>query len=328
LTKRGDVLTTGDKTRALVEWVFFTSLTFIIGLAGIILPPVYFVATVLLPLPVIMLVLRQDARYGLLALALVGLIMLLPMRNPVAVLVLILHYGLLGILYGLLFKNQVSSGKNIAMGMAGAVALALISVGLVYVLTGDNPLVLSQEDRRVVEQLLEANRSAGAINGMPPEWQDGFAGNMISIFELFIPGQFIVTAAAAAGITYFLARACLSRLNFTLPPAPAFTRLQLPWYSVWGLIAGLGLTLAGDQFSLPLAAKTGKNILFILFYVYLALGLSVLFYFYYKIKMAKFLRITFLLLTAVYLPFSAVILILLGVADPLVNFRRLPAVKE
>lgn len=317
-------MTTGEKTRALWEWAFFTSLVVVIGLTGIYLPPLYFFATVFIPLPVILLVVRLDTRYGVLGLAAAGLLLLMLIPKPLVVLVLIIQYGLLGLLYGLLFKNQASSGKNIASGLLGAAFLALSSVALIYALTGENPFVLGQEGRQMAEQLLAANQSTGAFDGVPPEWQDSFGVTMISLFELFIPGQFIVTSVVAAAVTYFLARVNLHRLNFSLPPALAFTKMALPWYSVWGLIAGMGLTLAGDQFSLQLAAKVGKNILFVLFYVYLLLGLSVVTYFFRKIKLAKAAKIIFLFFAAVYFPFSVVIILLLGVADPLINFRRLP----
>lgn len=318
-------MTTGEKTRALSEWAFFTSLAAVIGLTGIYLPPLYFIATVFLPLPVILLVVRLDTRYGVLGLAAAGLLLLILIPEPLAVFVLIIHYGLLGILYGLLFKNHASSGKNVAYGLLGAAVLTLFSAALVYALTGENPFVLGQEGRQIAEQWLASNQSAGAFDGVPPEWQGSFGETMLALFELFIPGQFIVTSAVAAGITYFLARVILRRLSFFLPPAPAFTRMALPWYSVWGLIMGLGLTLAGDHFSLQLAAKVGKNIMFVLFYVYLALGLSVAAYYFRKISLARTAKIIFLFLAAAYFPFSVVIIILLGVVDPLMNLRRLPA---
>lgn len=320
-------MTTGEKTRALREWAFFTSLVVITGLAGIFLPPAYFLATVALPVPVALLVVRLDIRYGILSLAAAGTILIFLVPQPVAALVLIMHYGLLGILYGLLFKNHVSPGRSIAAGLLGAAVLALLSVGLIYALTGANPFVLSPEARQAAENWVAANQQAGTFHELPPEWQESFGKNIIAVFELFIPGQFIVTAAAASAITYFLARAVLRRLNFPLPPEPVFTRMSFPWYSIWGLITGLGLTLAGDQFSLQPAAKAGKNILFILFYAYLALGLSVAAYFYQKIKLAGPIKIFLVFLAVIYFPFSTVIILLLGVTDPLVNFRRLPAGK-
>ncbi len=315
-------MTTSEKSRALREWALFTFLAVITGLAGIFMPPFYFIATVVLPIPIILLVLRLDTLYGVLGLAAAGVFLLLCGPEPVPVLVLMFHYGLLGILYGLLFKNNVPSGKNITAGLLGTAVLALLSAGLIYAFTGENPFILSQEGRQMAEQWLAANQSTGAFNDLPPELQGDLGKNVLSFFELFIPGQLIISSVFAAIITYFLARVVLHKVNFTLPPRPVFIKMSFPWYSIWGLIVGLGLTLAGDHFSLQTVAKLGKNILFILFYVYLALGLSVAAYYYYKVNLAKPIKILFIFLAFIYLPISTIIILLLGITDPIINLRR------
>jgi uncharacterized protein YybS (DUF2232 family) len=322
LTKRGDSLITGEKNRALAQWAFFTLLVAVVFLAGIYLPPLYFMATILLPLPVIMLVLRFDIRYAALGLTAAMFLVLLITRNMEAAFYA-LQFGLLGICYGLLFKNRVAPGKNIAAGILCSVGLTLFSAAGFYLLTGSSPFVLGEEGRQAAEQWLAANQSAGLFNDLPAEWQESFGESMIATFELLIPGQYIVTAAAEAAFTYLVAAAYLRRINYFLPPSTAFTALSLPWYSVWGLITGLALTLAGDLFSWAPAAKIGKNILFILFYLYLVLGFSVSAYFFRKVNLAKPIKFFLLILSAVYLPFSIIIILLLGVVDPLVNLRRL-----
>lgn len=316
-------MTTGEKTRALAQWAFFTSLVAVTGLVGIYLPPLYFIATVFLPLPAMMLVLKFDIRYAALGLMAAGLALSILITKQLEAAFYIFQFGLLGIVYGLLFKNRVSSGKNIAAGILCSVLLSLFFAVLLYVLTGNNPFVFSEGGREAAEQWLAANQSAGLFNDLPPEWQSNFGKNAIATMELLIPGQYVVTAAAGATITYFLAIVYLRRLNFILPTPPAFTMLSLPWYSVWGLIAGLALTLAGDHFSWAPAAKIGKNILFILFYLYLVLGLSVAAYFFHKVNLARPIKIFLLILSAAYFPFSLIMILILGVVDPLINLRRL-----
>jgi hypothetical protein len=235
----------------------------------------------------------------------------------------VLQFGLLGICYGLLFKNRVAQGKNIAVGIICSVVLTLFFAAGFYLSTGNNPFVLGEEGRQAAEQWLAANQSAGLLNDLPAGWQGSFGESVIATFELLIPGQYVVTAAAEAAFTYLIAAAYLRRINYFLPPSSAFTALSLPWYSVWGLITGLALTLAGDLYSWAPAAKTGKNILFILFYLYLVLGLSVAAHFFRKVNLAKPIKFFLLILSAVYLPFSIIIILLLGVVDPLVNLRRL-----
>jgi len=322
-------LAAGEKTRGLLEWVVLTALVAFTGLAGIFLPSLYSLSIILMPLPVILLVLRLDARYAILGLFAGGGLMLFAGQDPVMVLVMVIHYGLLGIVFGLLFKNRVSSGKSLLAGLSAAAFLAIASMALVYALTKENPLVLGQENRRMLEEWVAVNRQMRGFDGMLPEWQENLDRNLISFFELLIPGQLVVASAISAAITYFLSRIVVERLlKYRLPQLPAFSAIYLPWYSIWGLIAGLGLLLLGDQFALPLLDKAGKNILFVLFNVYLVFGLSVVTYFSRKVKLALPLKVIFLFLAFSYLPFSVAVLLLLGATDPLINFRRLPALKN
>ncbi|VFU12138.1 conserved membrane hypothetical protein [anaerobic digester metagenome] len=317
-------MTNSNRAGALSEWGFFTLLIVLAGLAGLYLPFLATLATICLPLPLILLVIRTDIRYGLAGLAAAGLILTVLSSEPVMTLVLIVSYGVLGILYGLLFKNRMSSWKVFVTGIIGSVVLALMSAAVIYLVNGENIFVLNEEARQAALQWLAANQGSMTLNDLPAGWQEEFTNKILDVLELLIPGQYIITTAASAAVTYFLARVALKRFDFPLPPAFELTRIYLPWYSVWGLIAGLGLTLAGDYFGMPLAAKIGKNILFILFYVYLALGLSVGAYFFRKLKVAMLIKLTFLFLAILYIPFSLLVFLLLGVVDTLVNLRRLP----
>ncbi|KUK83387.1 MAG: Uncharacterized protein XD97_0193 [Pelotomaculum thermopropionicum] len=318
------MITITGKNKPLREWVLFSFLLVAAGLFSMIIPPLSFLVKIAFPVPLILLVLKLDSRYGFLGLTIAAIPLLLLAPDRAVMVAFVVKYGLLGILYGLLLKNYVSPGKSMATGVLGASLLALISSGLIYALTGENPFILSQEGRQAVEQWLLINQNAGAFKDLPPETQEVLFHDIIELFELFIPGQFIVTSAFEAVLTYLLARVLLRRLKYpALTPGVPFSGISFPWYIIWGLIAGLSLTLAGDQFSAPLIAKTGKNILFILFYVYLFSGLSVVVYFYQKSKLAGLLKVLLVMLAIVYIPFSMVIVLLLGVADPLVGFRRL-----
>ena len=88
-------MTNGNKTGALSEWAFFTLLAVLAGLVGLYLPFLATLATICLPLPLILLVIRRDVRYGLIGLAAAGLILVVLSSEPVMTMVLIVSYGLL-----------------------------------------------------------------------------------------------------------------------------------------------------------------------------------------------------------------------------------------
>lgn len=295
----------------------------LIFLAGLYLAPLYLFVLIFLPLLIIVQVVRLDTRYAAASLAVAGLILLIITNKPVLVIILLTQYGLLGILYGLLFKNQVSSGANLGTGMFGGVVLALCSAGLIYAMSGVNIFLMDQQSRLMAEELLASGPNTAAFGDLPPEWQEDFSGKMIAIFELFIPGQYIMTSIVTSIIIFFMARILLRRLSFRLPPGIEFTRMSFPWQTVWAAIAGLAFTLAGDHFGLQLMAKTGKNILFILFYFYLALGFAVAAYYFCKVSLALPFKVIIVVAALFNLPFTILFIVMLGMADPLVNFRRL-----
>jgi uncharacterized protein YybS (DUF2232 family) len=125
-------------------------------------------------------------------------------------------------------------------------------------------------------------------------------------------------------LTYFVARHLLGRLNYEVTHSPVFSTLSCPWHTVWILISGLLLTLLGDTFLLDSAARLGKNVLFVLVYVYFFLGLSVAAYHYPRVKLPRPVTMILIFLSILYIPFSALFLVTLGVIDSLANLRRFP----
>ncbi|MDD3652661.1 MAG: DUF2232 domain-containing protein [Desulfotomaculaceae bacterium] len=314
------------KTGGLFEGVFHTILIAFIALVAVFFPSLYYLSAILIPLPVCLLVLRLDARYSIIGIVLIWFVMLVT-GQELMLLIMILQYGFLGMILGLLIKNRVSSGKSLVVIISVSAILALTSVAVLYALTGENPFVLSQGSRQFLEQMATINQQA--FDGLMSEEQTSFIKVLVGFFEMLLPGQLIVSEAISGIVIYFLVRVLLEYLlKYELPKLPAFSEIYLPWYSIWGLIIGLVLILLGDQATLPFAAWAGKNILFVLFNAYLFLGLSVVVYYYRKINWGMLLKLIFVFLVFSYLPFSITVLLLLGATDPLINFRRLPALKE
>lgn len=317
----------GEKTGSLLEWGVWTVLIAVTGLAGILLPLFNFIAEVFMPLPAILLVLRFDVRYSILGLSVAACLMVFAGLETSAALIMILRYGLLGVVCGLFFKNKVSGGKSFAAVLITAVLLTVASVALLYALTGSHPLALAQEERSVLEQeWLAMNQQMRLLEDVSLEEQAKFSKYWLDLFEFYLAGQFVVAAAYAAALTYILAVLFLRRLRHEISSMPIFSVIYLPWYSIWGLIIALGCILLGDQYSQTLA-QVGKNIMFVLVNIYFVMGLSVLTFYYKKINVALPLKLIILFLIVSYLPISVMVLLLLGAADPLINFRRLPELK-
>lgn len=316
----------GNKTGGLLEWVVCTVLISLIGLIGIGAAVSSFMTAVFMPIPVMFLVLRLDARYALLGLLAACLFMFMDGMALLQVLDIGICYGLLGLGCGMLLKNQVSPGKTLAAVVVAAIVLSAASLALYYALTGIDPLVLPEEERLALKQsLVITNEQMQSFENILPAGEADFYKYVVELWEFYLPGQFIVIAAFNAVVMYLLAVLILRRWNFSYP-LPVFPTLYLPWYSIWGLIIGFGFILLGDWVS-PQLAKVGKNILLVLITLGCVMGLSVAVFYYRKIKLALPLKLIFLFLAVSYLPISLTVLFVLGTTDPLLNYRRLPELK-
>jgi uncharacterized protein YybS (DUF2232 family) len=312
------------KIGALPEWAFFTSITIVLFLALFYVPFFELLAKVLLPLPFVLLVLRLDTRYAALSLVVAGACLFYFAPGYTPALLLFLPLGLLGILFGLLYKNRVAPLVTLAAGLGLSALLTLLSAWLLDVVKGIKLFIIDQDRRIMLEQILTAYSNAGAFNNMSQEMQSGLYEKVMNFYEIFLPGQYIIEGAFFAGLAYFMSRAMLGRMRYSLSPLPPFSEVRCPWYIVWSLILGLGLTLAGDYSAQPLVEKIGKNILFVFFYVYLVLGLSVVIYIARRIKIPGVFKAALLILGLIYLPFSITVLLLCGIVDPLTDLRNLP----
>jgi len=317
-------LETTRKIGALPEWAFFTSITIVLFLALFYVPFFELLARVLLPLPFVLLVLRLDTRYAVLSLVVSGACLFYFAPGYTPALLLFLPLGVLGILFGLLYKNRVAPLVTLSAGLGLSALLTLLSALLLDAVLGVKLFTLDQDSRLMLEQLLTAYNSAGVFNNMSQELQAEFYEKVMSFYEMFLPGQYIIEGAFFAGLTYFLTRVMLRMMRYSLSPLPPFSEVRYPWYIVWSLILGLGLTLAGDYTAQPIVEKVGKNILFIFFYVYLVLGLSVVIYIARSIKIPGAFKAALLVLGVIYLPFGITVILLCGIVDPFMNLRNLP----
>lgn len=317
----------GEKARVLAEGAFLTTVTVLLGILGLSFPPLYYLIFMFIPLPLIVFVRRYHIKYGLPVLLLADAFIFGLAPESSSALLLIVYFNGLGLLYGLLFKNHVPVGRSILTGAGLSVILVLLVVFIVFIVAGVDLFELDQKTRHLMLQNIEVYRQAGVFNGIPVELQTDLINKAVDTIELFMPGQLIVTVIITSVITYLLAHRVFIRLRYQLTPIPPFSKVRFPWYMVWGLIAGLGFTLLGDFLFVSWLGKTGKNLLFILFHVFLVPGLSVAVFYYFRLNFAGWAKFLLLLLLIFYFPLSMVILFLLGVIDSLANLRGLPEEK-
>lgn len=142
----------------------------------------------------------------------------------------------------------------------------------------------------------------------------------IHIYALILPSFAALVALAVFGFVFYFVRIWFNEDEGRVP----FARWRLPWYSVWGAVLGIAFYLLGDQFSWTVLRVLGINLIVVYGALTLVLGASVFVYFLQSLRIPRFWKIALIITSFIYLFFSVVSLIMLGLFDLVLNFRRLP----
>lgn len=177
----------------------------------------------------------------------------------------------------------------------------------------------------LIESAIQEYRSSDALTmlqqqGLNEATFKEFMQRGLEIYALLLPSFASLFALFEFGFVFYLFAVFLPRKESRVP----FTRWQLPWYAVWGAVLGLAFYLLGDQFSWAVLRGVGLNVMVIYGGISLVLGLSVAAYALQTPKIPGWLKIATVIVGFIYFYFSVVCLIICGLFDLVLNFRRLP----
>jgi uncharacterized protein YybS (DUF2232 family) len=305
------------------------ALTAVLALIGLLVPPLMLITSLVWTIPIVVLIVRRDLKTGLMA-TIVAAFLVTLVVGPVRAFFLILQFGGLGLIYGYLFKAKVSSGNALLGGALVAAASTALTMGLSFLIMGGSLANLEVTSRETAAAMIEAYRQAGVLdemtNGeMTPE---EMAEAMVQMMLVLLPGALVIGGVFSAFINFLLSRAVVKRLGLYSPYLPPFRRWQLPWYMVWGFIAGLGLWLLGDYLAVRWLAVVGQNILYVYLPIIFVIGLAVATYFYHRWTWPVFFKVMLLVVAVLYLPIAVMTLMMLGLLDTLFNYRKITGDKE
>jgi uncharacterized protein YybS (DUF2232 family) len=152
--------------------------------------------------------------------------------------------------------------------------------------------------------------------------------DILRFIPYIVPGTLVVFFALAALLNYWGCYTFFRRYGIELKTLVLFRKWDLPWYYVWGIIAGLVSILipwGGSTFGRVLDI-IGYNLIIIFGVLYFVLGISVLWGIFERFKVSFFWRIAFLLFMGFFLVFMVFLLPLLGLVDIWANLRKLKRV--
>ncbi|KAF1085925.1 hypothetical protein SPSYN_00660 [Sporotomaculum syntrophicum] len=311
-----------EKYSGAMEVILAATVMALLGLLGLFIGPFYFFAMLFLPLPLVYLILKRDLLYGLYSVILTALILLIAFNNFKSAGLLILQFVPLGLLIGLMFKNKLTVYKSMTVLFFLALLIAALNLLFSFVLSGTGISQVTEEFRVIMEQMAQFYNQNGLLDEANRQQYLDFTEQIIYLVQTLLPGNVAVWNIIMAMLTYFIAKHWMQKLGLIVADNFRFTKLQIPWYSIWLIIIGLVFTLLGDELSWQLMDVTGKNILYIAAFIFFVLGLAVILYYVQLWRISKVVKFFLMVCLLLYLPFTAAIAITIGMIDSVVDLRR------
>lgn len=312
----------------LAEGALVAALSAVLALLGIVLPPLQVITNILWITPIVVLVVRQDLRTGVLATLVAGILVSI-FSGLLTALFLLVQFAGLGLLYGYLFKREVPPGPMVIAGSLMALFSLLFSFLLSSQILGWSFLDLLKDLQHLPDHILDFYRRSGLLErflqqGNTLEDLRRSLEVTVTYIKLLLPGMLVMVSLFLALINYLIAEAILRRLNLRNRALPSFRYWQLPWYAIWGFIGGLALWLAGDYWQLTTLRIAGINILYLYVPLLVGNGLAVVAFWAHRFPWSGALKFVVFLFLLLNLPLGLLVLMGLGLMDTLLGWRRQP----
>lgn len=317
------------RTRAIVEGALLAALTAILALAGYYLPFLRVLTNLVWTIPIVIATVRHGLGIGIMSTVVAGFL-IFALASPLEALFLVLQFGGLALLYGYAFNKGLKPGIALLAGTGVAIVSFLLTFGVSLLISGLDQINFTDQLKETIEPTIEMYRSLGLFDkygagGLTEENMRQFLLGFINLLIVLFPALIATYGIMAAFLNYIIAQKILCKLGIPVPKLPPFREWQLPWWTVWGFIAGFGLSLAGSYWQLKNLTTIGSNIIMVYYPVLFVLGLAVIAHFYHhKLQRAFSYRLLFIFFVFFFFRYVSLLIPLIGLFDLVMNYRRLP----
>lgn len=204
-------------------------------------------------------------------------------------------------------------GAALAGGLAALPAIAFVVQG--FDINTVNLLIDSTIQQYKSTGLLEVMKQQGVNEAQLRD----MLHQGLQMYALVIPGIAALISIVEFGVVFYLMRRWFKRQEWV-----PFTHWRLPWYAIWGAVLGIAAYLLGDYLSWPIIYGLGINLMFVYGAVAFVMGLSAYVFLLKSPKIPRLLKWMLVLVNFIFLLFSVISLIMYGLFDLVMNFRRLP----
>lgn len=307
-------------THSIVEGALLSAITIIISLAALYLPIIGVFASLIWPVPIIILGIRHG-KVSILATIVSGVIVAM-IEGPVHALTVVLGFGLIGIVMGWAIRKQYEPFKVLAIGAMASLVSKVILISISLFIMGINPIA---EEIAIMRESISMVESMYGKMGVSPENLKTITqsfSKMIDLMAVAIPAILVLASLLDAFLSYVVTRGILSRLGQKLKGFTPFWMWRFPAYTVFLFLVGVLLAMIEAYWPHGILKTIGINLQMIFYFLFLIQGFSLMAYFMGKYNVAKILRVIAVLL-AFFNPLFSQLVMWSGMFDILFNFRQI-----
>ena len=215
--------------RSTTESGLLVAITVIMALIAVYMPVAGMVATLLWPLPIIVLIVRHGMKYGLLSIAAAAIIMTI-LITPASAVHMAAAFGPTSLALGYGFYRHLPASRILLYGMLASLAGIFLTAGLTLALTGINPLAMSKQLAAMTESteaVFEMYAAMGMDASELQRLQEEFS-NAMNYVALLIPVVLLLTGMISAWLNFAVGGRVLRRLGHDVAVLPPLDEWRLP----------------------------------------------------------------------------------------------------
>lgn len=332
--------------RGLTEGGILAALVALFTLAARYLPLVGVASTLISPLPLTVLVVRQGLRTAVIAAGVAALLAGM-IGGPLTGLAIILTFAPLGIAFGWVLRRRLAAPTILLVCSAVAVAAVLANVLLTLVISGVNPYTVMIEGMQHSQQGTVQFYARFGID-VAASQQYRAMQQFLRLMPRLIPLLVVVGGVVIAYLNFETTRYLMRRFGHTVPALPPVSMWRAPTVVLWLLPLGMGLTwaayaaqvpfdlpretmrllppddiaaaMSAPSSRYPLIETAGLNLAYLVQFIYMLLGLVVAWVLLERYGAPPWLRWVGILFISTS-PLLGYVIFFLGIADAAFDLR-------
>ncbi len=274
-----------------------------------------------IPLPYIVLGIRNDIKYNVASILITALIIQLILGSSSGASI-ILIFAPLSVAINYNFLKRKANMENILISTVAFFLSFLVLIALGEKLSDFN---LTGQIKDILSQVLSLQkdmfREMGMTNSEILRMTDALEEEY-KTFIIRIPAFLMIISFIISSLNIGMSSVALRKMNYGFIPSQRFSKFKLPNNILPGIAIMYAFAFLVKYSGLGYHEVLFINLSFLTGFAFVVQGLSVLDFFMIKIKLKLFLRIIILILNIIFIPIGSLILIL-GLVDSVFDIRKI-----